>query len=140
MISPSISLRGAHLCTIRLTPTATKKADKKPIEEPEAVVPPLNALQPSELTTEKLLRQAVGASPAPVPAPAAPLPTPAAAVTPAPAHTPPARKGKKKQEANVLALIGESFAVPEKNVTLSFCQIVTCGLLKVNRYNKPPIN
>lgn len=76
-----------------------KKSEKKPIEEVvdtprEELVPPLNAPQPSELTTDKLLKQALAAAP-PAPAPAA---------------SPPATKNKKKKpEPNVLSLMGKSY-------------------------------
>lgn len=54
----------------------------------EEVVPPLNAPQPSELTTDKLLKQAlVTAQP--------------------PAASPPPKNKKKKPEPNVLSLMGE---------------------------------
>lgn len=79
-----------------------KKAERKPekpveevVEVREEVIPPLNAPQPSELTTEKLLKQAQVAAPAPTPAPA-PL-----------AATPPGGKKKKKTEPNVLTLMGK---------------------------------
>ncbi|XP_049877687.1 ribosome-binding protein 1 isoform X3 [Pectinophora gossypiella] len=77
-----------------------KKVEKKPVpeevvaEEPEEVVPPLNAPQPSELTTDKLLKQVVT--------------TAAAATTTATATTasPPGGKNKKKKpEPNVLSLM-----------------------------------
>ncbi|XP_072929860.1 uncharacterized protein alt isoform X2 [Epargyreus clarus] len=77
-----------------------KKVEKKPVEEPkqeEEVVPPLNVPQPSELTTEKLLKQA--------------LPPVAA-----PAPSPPGKGKKKKPEPNVLALMageGGNVAVSE---------------------------
>lgn len=57
----------------------------------EEVVPPLNAPQPSELTTDKLLRQAL-------------------ANAPPPASTPPPKNKKKKPEPNVLSLMGECCA------------------------------
>lgn len=59
------------------------------VETPrEEVVPPLNAPQPSELTTDKLLKQAL-------------------ANAPAPASSPPGKNKKKKPEPNVLSLMGE---------------------------------
>lgn len=57
----------------------------------EEVVPPLNVPQPSELTTEKLLKQALANPVAPVAA----------------TSTPPGGKKKKKAEPNVLTLMGE---------------------------------
>lgn len=76
-----------------------KKVEKKQAGEDgseagkEELVPPLNAPQPSELTTEKLLRQALAA--------------PAQAAPPAAAPPAAAAKGKKKKpEQNVLALMG----------------------------------
>lgn len=73
--------------------TLGKKIEKKPAEEVvesprEEVVPPLNAPQPSELTTDKLLKQAL-------------------ANAPAPASSPPGKNKKKKPEPNVLSLMGE---------------------------------
>lgn len=59
----------------------------------EEVVPPLNAPQPSELTTEKLLKQALANPPAPAPVAAT--------------STPPGGKKKKKAEPNVLSLMGK---------------------------------
>lgn len=56
------------------------------------MVPPLNAPQPSELTTEKLLKQALVAPPEAAPTPAA---------------TPSGGKKKKKPEPNVLTLMGQ---------------------------------
>lgn len=61
-----------------------KKVEKNP-EVIEEVVPPLNAPQPSELTTEKLLKQVQ--------------------VTTHTTTSPPKNK-KKKAEQNVLAMIG----------------------------------
>ncbi|KAI8424994.1 hypothetical protein MSG28_006888 [Choristoneura fumiferana] len=70
------------------------------------LVPPLNAPQPSELTTDKLLKQALAAAP-PAPAPA-----------PAPAPSPPAVKNKKKKpEPNVLSLMGKSYLAYAHNFT-----------------------
>ncbi|XP_060805240.1 ribosome-binding protein 1 isoform X2 [Amyelois transitella] len=60
----------------------TEKKSEEVSEVREEVVPPLNAPQPSELTTDKLLKQAL------VPAP-----------------SPPAKNKKKKPEPNVLALM-----------------------------------
>ncbi|XP_050353936.1 ribosome-binding protein 1-like isoform X4 [Nymphalis io] len=79
-----------------------KKLEKKAASDTavEEVVPPLNVPQPSELTTDKLLRNALPASVATPPAPApAPAPT-------APAPSPLAKGKKKKTEQSVLALIG----------------------------------
>ncbi|XP_063539168.1 ribosome-binding protein 1 [Cydia strobilella] len=75
-----------------------KKADKKQAEDEARaeVIPPLNVPQPSELTTDKLLKQALAAAPAPAPASAsasAPVPPPAG------------RNKKKKPEPNVLSLM-----------------------------------
>ncbi|XP_041970049.1 ribosome-binding protein 1 isoform X3 [Aricia agestis] len=71
-----------------------KKTEKKaPVEVVEEVVPPLNPPQPSELTTDKLLKQAIPAQPAP---------------------PQPAKNKKKKHEQNVSSLIaaaGEGAAV-----------------------------
>ncbi|XP_063387409.1 ribosome-binding protein 1 [Cydia fagiglandana] len=75
------------------------KKDKKQVEDEARaeVIPPLNVPQPSELTTDKLLKQALAAaSPAPAPTPAA---------TPAPAPAPAGKNKKKKPEPNVLSLM-----------------------------------
>ena len=71
--------------------TIAKKVEKKVpevVSEPEKkvqeVVPPLNVPQPSELTTDKLLKQVQTSSP-------------------------PAKGKKKKPEQNVLSLIGKCF-------------------------------
>ncbi|XP_047536695.1 ribosome-binding protein 1 isoform X1 [Vanessa atalanta] len=80
-----------------------KKLEKKVASETasEEVVPPLNVPQPSELTTDKLLRNALPAA-----APAHPAPPAPAAPAPAPATSPPAKGKKKKTEQNMLAIIG----------------------------------
>ncbi|XP_046971775.1 ribosome-binding protein 1 isoform X2 [Vanessa cardui] len=74
-----------------------KKVEKKVVSEAagEEVVPPLNVPQPSELTTDKLLRNALPTA-TPAPAPAAPAPAP----------SPPAKGKKKKAEQSMLAIIG----------------------------------
>ncbi|XP_073950920.1 SMC superfamily domain-containing protein aluminum tubes [Choristoneura fumiferana] len=119
-----------------------KKSDKKPVEEiveppREELVPPLNAPQPSELTTDKLLKQALAAAP-PAPAPA-----------PAPAPSPPAVKNKKKKpEPNVLSLmaaaagdgggvnVGELVrVVREAALSRTEIQILTDALL--NKHHDP---
>nr|XP_026494195.1 ribosome-binding protein 1 isoform X5 [Vanessa tameamea] len=84
-----------------------KKLEKKVASETagEEVVPPLNVPQPSELTTDKLLRNALPAA-APAPPAPAPAPAPAAPAAPAPAPSPPAKGKKKKTEQNMLAIIG----------------------------------
>ncbi|XP_068618903.1 ribosome-binding protein 1-like isoform X4 [Battus philenor] len=110
-----------------------KKTEKKNTAEEnvtvtDEVVPPLNAPQPSELTTEKLLKQAL-----------APVATP-------PAPSPPGGKNKKKKvEPNVLSLMaGDSgvVAVSElvrvvREATLSHTeiQILTDALL--NKHHDP---
>ncbi|XP_052744179.1 ribosome-binding protein 1 isoform X2 [Bicyclus anynana] len=66
-----------------------KKGEKKVVSEAsevEEVVPPLNAPQPSELTTDKLLRQALQ--------PVAPTPSP------------PTKSKKKKADQDMLSLLG----------------------------------
>ncbi|CAH2258287.1 jg10522, partial [Pararge aegeria aegeria] len=67
-----------------------KKSEKKIVPETldivEEVVPPLNAPQPNELTTDKLLRQALPPAPAPVP-------------------SPPAKSKKKKTDQDLLTLM-----------------------------------
>ncbi|XP_075982579.1 uncharacterized protein LOC142980887 isoform X3 [Anticarsia gemmatalis] len=115
-----------------------KKIDKKsPGEEiveavREEVVPPLNAPQPSELTTEKLLKQALAAAPAP---------------PPAAASSPPGGKNKKKKaEPNVLSLMaaGDSSGVNvaelvrvvrEAALSRTEIQILTDALL--NKHHDP---
>ncbi|XP_013170492.1 PREDICTED: ribosome-binding protein 1 [Papilio xuthus] len=113
-----------------------KKVEKKNVVEEvsvaEEVVPPLNAPQPSELTTDKLLKQAL-----------APVAT-APAVAPAP--SPPAGKGKKKKpEPNVLSLMaGDSGGVAvselvrvvrEAALSRNEIQILTDALL--NKHHDP---
>ncbi|XP_063628058.1 ribosome-binding protein 1 [Cydia splendana] len=77
-----------------------KKADKKQVEDEARaeVIPPLNVPQPSELTTDKLLKQALGAAPASTPA-STTAPAPAAATAPT------GKNKKKKPEPNVLSLM-----------------------------------
>ncbi|XP_026743117.1 ribosome-binding protein 1-like isoform X8 [Trichoplusia ni] len=109
----------------------SKKAEKKPVEEVaevvrEEVVPPLNAPQPSELTTDKLLKQAlVTAQP--------------------PAASPPPKNKKKKPEPNVLSLmagdsggvnVGELVrVVREAALSRTEIQILTDALL--NKHHDP---
>ncbi|CAG4953916.1 unnamed protein product [Parnassius apollo] len=110
-----------------------KKGEKKSTSEEtvvtaEEVVPPLNAPQPSELTTDKLLKQAL----APVAAPPAPSP-------------PGGKNKKKKAEPNVLSLMASDsggVAVSElvrvvRDATLSRTeiQILTDALL--NKHHDP---
>ncbi|XP_047994088.1 ribosome-binding protein 1 isoform X2 [Leguminivora glycinivorella] len=118
-----------------------KKADKKQVEEEvkAEVIPPLNVPQPSELTTDKLLKQAQAL--------AAPAPTAAVAPAPAPAHAPaPAGKNKKKKaEPNVLSLmagdgggvnVGELVrVVREAALSRTEIQILTDALL--NKHHDP---
>ncbi|XP_045776390.1 ribosome-binding protein 1-like isoform X1 [Maniola jurtina] len=105
-----------------------KKGEKKVVSEivevAEEVVPPLNAPQPSELTTDKLLQQVR---------------------TPAPAPSPPAKSKKKKTDQDMLALMGGEgggVAVSElvrvvRQATLSRdeIQILTDALL--NKHHDP---
>ncbi|KAJ0173610.1 hypothetical protein K1T71_010759 [Dendrolimus kikuchii] len=114
-------------------PKKVKKVEKKTVEEviepPQTeVVPPLNAPQPSELTTEKLLKQALSAAPA--------QPTP----------SPPGGKGKKKKpEPNVLSLmagdgggvnVGELVrVVRDAALSRTEIQILTDALL--NKHHDP---
>ncbi|XP_050551585.1 ribosome-binding protein 1 isoform X11 [Spodoptera frugiperda] len=108
-----------------------KKIEKKPAEEVvetprEEVVPPLNAPQPSELTTDKLLKQAL-------------------ANAPAPASSPPGKNKKKKPEPNVLSLmagdsggvnVGELVrVVREAALSRTEIQILTDALL--NKHHDP---
>ncbi|XP_045502960.1 myosin heavy chain, fast skeletal muscle isoform X3 [Colias croceus] len=108
-----------------------KKVEKKAVEEgtvAEEIVPPLNAPQPSELTTEKLLKQALVAAPPAVPAP-----------------SPPAKGKKKKAEPNVLSLMaGDSGGVSvselvrvvkEASLSRTEIQILTDALL--NKQHDP---
>ncbi|XP_045538003.1 ribosome-binding protein 1 [Papilio machaon] len=119
-----------------------KKVEKKSVVEEvavaEEVVPPLNAPQPSELTTDKLLKQAL--------APSVATPAPAPAPGPAPAPSPPAVKGKKKKpEPNVLSLMaGDSGGVAvselvrvvrEAALSRNEIQILTDALL--NKHHDP---
>ncbi|XP_053613271.1 ribosome-binding protein 1 isoform X5 [Plodia interpunctella] len=111
-----------------------KKVEKKSEEVSdirEEVVPPLNAPQPSELTTEKLLKQALA---------------PSAAPAPASSNSPPATKNKKKKpEPNVLALmagdgggvnVGELVrVVREAPLSRTEIQILTDALL--NKHHDP---
>ncbi|KAI8424998.1 hypothetical protein MSG28_006888 [Choristoneura fumiferana] len=77
-----------------------------PKDEFELLQSSLAAEKPSELTTDKLLKQALAAAP-PAPAPA-----------PAPAPSPPAVKNKKKKpEPNVLSLMGKSYLAYAHNFT-----------------------
>lgn len=101
------------------------KKEKKPHDEAaevaqQEIVPPLNIPQPTELTTEKLLKQALVVAP--------------------PAPSPPASKGKKKkQEPNVLTLmvgdhggvnVGELVrVVREASLSRTEIQILTDALL-----------
>ncbi|XP_004924530.2 kinectin isoform X4 [Bombyx mori] len=101
------------------------KKEKKPHDEAaevaqQEIVPPLNIPQPTELTTEKLLKQALVVAP--------------------PAPSPPAGKGKKKkQEPNVLTLmvgdhggvnVGELVrVVREASLSRTEIQILTDALL-----------
>ncbi|CAF4911336.1 unnamed protein product [Pieris macdunnoughi] len=105
-----------------------KKPEKKTVEEgpsEEEAVPPLNALQPSELTTDKLLKQAMVS---------------------APAHSPPSTKSKKKKaEPNVLSLIASDSGgvsvselvrvVKEASLSRTEIQILTDALL--NKQHDP---
>ncbi|XP_038206792.1 MAR-binding filament-like protein 1-1 isoform X2 [Zerene cesonia] len=106
-----------------------KKIEKKSVEEGsvvEEIVPPLNAPQPSELTTEKLLKQALVAAPVPAP-------------------SPPAKGKKKKAEPNVLSLMaGDSGGVSvselvrvvkEASLSRTEIQILTDALL--NKQHDP---
>ncbi|CAK1550523.1 unnamed protein product [Leptosia nina] len=106
-----------------------KKTEKKAVEESavvEEIVPPLNAPQPSELTTEKLLKQALVT--------AAPMSSPA-----------PMKNKKKKAEPNVLSLIaGDSGGVSvselvrvvkEASLSRTEIQILTDALL--NKQHDP---
>ncbi|CAG4957571.1 unnamed protein product [Colias eurytheme] len=106
-----------------------KKVEKKAVEEStvaEEIVPPLNAPQPSELTTEKILKF--------IPAPAA-----------VPAPSPPAKGKKKKAEPNVLSLMaGDSGGVSvselvrvvkEASLSRTEIQILTDALL--NKQHDP---
>ncbi|KPJ18210.1 Kinectin [Papilio machaon] len=77
-----------------------KKVEKKSVVEEvavaEEVVPPLNAPQPSELTTDKLLKQALAPSvPTPAPAPA-PAPSPRALT---------ARRQRKEEETRAQCVV-----------------------------------
>ncbi|XP_047033920.1 kinectin isoform X7 [Helicoverpa zea] len=110
----------------------SKKIEKKSTEEVseivrEEVVPPLNAPQPSELTTDKLLKQAL-------------------ANAPAPAASPPGKNKKKKPEPNVLSLmvagdnggvnVGELVRVVREAVlSRTEIQILTDALL--NKHHDP---
>ncbi|XP_049704576.2 ribosome-binding protein 1 isoform X4 [Helicoverpa armigera] len=110
----------------------SKKIEKKSSEEVseivrEEVVPPLNAPQPSELTTDKLLKQAL-------------------ANAPAPAASPPGKNKKKKPEPNVLSLmvagdsggvnVGELVRVVREAVlSRTEIQILTDALL--NKHHDP---
>lgn len=101
------------------------KKEKKPHDEAaevaqQEIVPPLNIPQPTELTTEKLLKQALVVAP--------------------PAPSPPTSKGKKKkQEPNVLTLmvgdhggvnVGELVrVVREASLSRTEIQILTDALL-----------
>ncbi|XP_045527409.1 ribosome-binding protein 1 isoform X3 [Pieris brassicae] len=105
-----------------------KKPEKKAVEEvpsEEEAVPPLNTPQPSELTTDKLLKQAMVS---------------------APAHSPPASKSKKKKaEPNVLSLIASDSGgvsvselvrvVKEASLSRTEIQILTDALL--NKQHDP---
>ncbi|XP_069360887.1 kinectin isoform X2 [Maniola hyperantus] len=105
-----------------------KKVEKKVVSEAvevaDEVVPPLNAPQPSDLTTDKLLQQVR---------------------TPAPAPSPPAKSKKKKTDQDMLALMGGEgggVAVSElvrvvRQATLSRdeIQILTDALL--NKHHDP---
>lgn len=112
-----------------------KKVEKKGNEEVaevirEEVVPPLNAPQPSELTTEKLLKQALTSSSAP-----------------SVASSPPATKNKKKKpEPNIVTLmagdggagvnVGELVrVVREAPLSRTEIQILTDALL--NKHHDP---
>lgn len=114
-----------------------KKTDKKqPMEEGvevvrEEIVPPLNVPQPSELTTEKLLKQALAAAP----------PSPVAAPSP-----PGGKNKKKKAEPNVLSLMAASDSsgvnvaelvrvVREAALSRNEIQILTDALL--NKHHDP---
>ncbi|XP_037293989.1 intracellular protein transport protein USO1 isoform X5 [Manduca sexta] len=123
---------------------AEKKAPNSEVVEAgrEEVVPPLNAPQPTELTTEKLLKQALGATTAAaVAAPVAAAPAPA----PAPAPSAPAKNKKKKAEPNVLSLmagdsggvnVGELVrVVREAALSRTEIQILTDALL--NKHHDP---
>ncbi|CAB3249206.1 unnamed protein product [Arctia plantaginis] len=115
-----------------------KKTEKKlAVEEAvevlrEEVVPPLNAPQPSELTTEKLLKQALAAAPAP----------PQPVIAPSP---PGGKNKKKKTEPNVLSLMaGDSSGVNvaelvrvvrEAALSRTEIQILTDALL--NKHHDP---
>lgn len=84
-----------HLLSIVHYHFTAKKVEKKPVNEDavdalrEEIVPPLNIPQPTELTTEKLLKQV-------------------ASTTSANTASPPGAKNKKKKpEPNVLSLMGE---------------------------------
>ncbi|CAH0594266.1 unnamed protein product [Chrysodeixis includens] len=110
----------------------SKKAEKKPVEEVaevvrEEVVPPLNAPQPSELTTDKLLKQALASAQPP-------------------AASPPPKNKKKKPEPNVLSLmaagdsgginVGELVrVVREAALSRTEIQILTDALL--NKHHDP---
>ncbi|CAH0728453.1 unnamed protein product, partial [Brenthis ino] len=105
-----------------------KKAEKKVVEAlTEEVVPPLNAPQPSELTTDKLLRQVQSA--------------------PAPAPWPPAKGKKKKPEQNVLSLIASESGgvavselvrvVREATLSRTEIQILTDALLNKHHDQLP---
>ncbi|XP_047524286.1 kinectin isoform X2 [Pieris napi] len=105
-----------------------KKPEKKTVEEgpsEEEAVPPLNAPQPSELTTDKLLKQAMVS---------------------APAQSPPSTKSKKKKaEPNVLSLIASDSGgvsvselvrvVKEASLSRTEIQILTDALL--NKQHDP---
>lgn len=113
-----------------------KKTDKKqPMEEGvevvrEEIVPPLNVPQPSELTTEKLLKQALAAAP----------PSPVAAPSP-----PGGKNKKKKAEPNVLSLMASDSSgvnvaelvrvVREAALSRNEIQILTDALL--NKHHDP---
>ncbi|XP_028177489.1 uncharacterized protein LOC114365187 isoform X1 [Ostrinia furnacalis] len=110
-----------------------KKVEKKQADETsesgkEESVPPLNVPQPSELTTEKLLKQAMAPATAPAPSP------------------PPTKNKKKKPEPNVLTLmaagdgggvnVGELVRViREAALSRTEIQILTDALL--NKHHDP---
>ncbi|XP_061728930.1 ribosome-binding protein 1-like [Cydia pomonella] len=121
-----------------------KKVDKKQAEDEARVevVPPLNVPQPSELTTDKLLKQALAAAPAPAPAP---VPASASAPAPASAPVPTGKNKKKKPEPNVLSLmagdgggvnVGELVrVVRDAALSRTEIQILTDALL--NKHHDP---
>ncbi|XP_022121341.2 ribosome-binding protein 1 isoform X2 [Pieris rapae] len=109
-------------------PRKAKKPEKKAVEEApsvEEVVPPLNVPQPSELTTDKLLKQAMVSAPAP--------------------SQPSTKSKKKKAEPNVLSLIASDSGgvsvselvrvVKEASLSRTEIQILTDALL--NKQHDP---